>query len=199
MTKPHAHYCRLHGFTLIELLVTVSIAVILVMLALPSFEAFRRNAQLTSASNSLMAGINAARSEAMKKGTNAMLAPVDSGGSWDAGWIVFSFGSGNTSQVFDAATDSVVLRQEAMPSYLTVSGTGPASGSSPYVMFDASGYPKLKSGGFGATTLNITRTDLTGAELLEQTRRVKVASVGRVRACKPKSTTDADCSATASD
>ena len=192
-------YRRSLGFTLIELLVTVSIAVILVMLAIPSFDTFRRNAQLTSASNSLMAGLNAARSEAMKKGTNAMLSPVDASGSWNSGWIVFSFGAGNTSQAFDASTDSVVLRQDTLPSYLTVSGTGPASGSSPYVMFDASGYPKLKAGGFGATTLNITRTDLTGAELLEQTRRVKVASVGRVRACKPKSASDSECSATVAD
>ena len=199
MTERKLQQPQQRGFTLIELLVTVSIAVILVMLAIPSFDTFRRNAQLTSASNSLMAALNAARSEAMKKGTNAMLSPIDTGGSWNAGWIVFTFGAGNTSQTFDATTDNVVLRQDAMPAYLTVSGTGPALGSSPYVMFDASGYAKLKAGGFGAATLNITRTDLTGADLLEQTRRIKIASVGRVRACKPKSATDNDCAATDED
>ena len=182
------------GFTLIELLVTIAIAAVLLMVAIPSFEAFRRNAQLTSASNSLMAGLNAARSEAMKKGTNAMLAPLTAGGSWNGGWIVFSFGAGNTSQAFDAATDSVVLRQEALPSYFAVTGTSPANGTSPYVMFDASGYPKLKAGGFGATTINLTRTDLSGTEQLAQTRRIKVAATGRVRACKPVSATDDNCS-----
>lgn len=199
MTARISRYPQQRGFTLIELLVTVSIAVVLVMLAIPSFETFRRNAQLTSASNSLMAGINAARSEAMKKGTNAMLSPIDAGGSWNAGWIVFTFGAGNTSQAYDAATDNLVLKQNAMPAYLTVSGTGPATGTSPYIMFDASGYAKLKAGGFGAATLNLTRSDLTGTDLLEQTRRIKIANVGRVRACKPKTATDADCSDTIAD
>ena len=187
------------GFTLIELLVTLAIAVVLAMVAVPSFEAFRRNAQLTSASNSLMAGLNAARSEAMKKGTNAMLSPVDPTGSWNSGWFVFSFGASNTSQVFNSATDNVVLRQDALPAYMTVNGTGSAFGGTPYVMFDASGYSKLKNGGFGAVTLNMTRSDLTGAALLEQTRRIKIASVGRVRICRPKTATDIDCSATLSD
>ena len=187
------------GFTLIELLVTLAIAVVLAMVAVPSFEAFRRNAQLTSASNSLMAGLNAARSEAMKKGTNAMLSPVDPTGSWNAGWIVFTFRADNTTQMFNPATDNVVLRQDALPAYITVNGTGSASGGAPYVMFDASGYSKLKNGGFGAVTLNMTRSDLTGAALLEQTRRVKIASVGRVRICRPKTVTDIDCSATLSD
>ena len=190
MRCPITRQRRMRGFTLIELMVTVTIGVILMMLAIPGFDSFRKNAELTSASNSLMASLNAARSEAMKKGTNSMVMPTDAGGSWNAGWKVFSFGATNTTQTFDAATDSVVFEQEAMPAYLRV--TIPSGGAS-YVMFDASGYAKLKNGGFGANTLNISRNDLTGSELHEQTRRVKISSVGRVMVCKPRAAVDVNC------
>lgn len=183
------------GFTLIELMVTVSIAAVLMMVAIPGLDSFRRNAELTSASNSLIAGLNAARSEAMKKGTNAFVQPNDTA-NWNSGWVVVSFAASNTTQVYDSATDSLVLRQEAVPSYLSVSGNGSATGTAPYIMYDASGYSRLKNGGFGALTLNITRADLTGAELIDQTRRVKISSVGRVRVCRPKSASDPDCSTT---
>ena len=197
-------YCLTHslqrGFTLIELLVTITIGALLMMVAIPSLDRFKRNAELTSASNSFIAGLNAARSEAMKKGTNAMVVPTANGASWNAGWIVFSLDAANTSQAY-AAGDNIVLQQDPLPSYLTVAGSAGSSAAeaAPYVMFDASGYSKLKAGGFGALTLNISRNDLTGAELYEQTRRVKISSVGRVRVCRPKSATDADCSASAND
>ena len=202
MTRFRLSQLNQRGFTLIELMVTVAIGAILMMVAIPSFDSYKRNAELTSASNSLIAGINAARSEAMKKGTNAMVVPTGNGASWNAGWVAFSLGATNTSQTFNTATDSLVSMQEALPSHFTVTGStgsSAADATAPYIMFDASGYSKLKTSGFGALTLSITRSDLTGAELYEQTRRVKISSVGRVRVCKPKSATDVDCSASTND
>ena len=183
MTK---HRARAKGFTLIELMVTVSLVVILMAVAVPSLTTFQRNAQLTSFSNTMLASINAARGEAMKRGQFAVVVPSD-GTNWSSGWIVFVdvavAGATPFNGVYDSASDITILTQPAPPSYLTIT-------------FDASGYSKTKAGGFGALTFEVKRNDATGADALAQTRRIKVASTGRVRVCTPVSSPDALCLAT---
>lgn len=179
------------GFTLIELMVTVAIAAVLLVVAVPSFVSYQRSSELTSVANSFVAGVNAARGEAMKRGMNAMLVPA-SGTSWSSGWTVFvdqdRSGGLNTG-------DFTVIQQPALPAYFSATGQGTASETPPYIMFDASGYAKTKTAGFGALTMTIARNDLSGTVLTEQTRRIVIARSGRARACKPA--TDSTCTATA--
>lgn len=59
------------GFTLIELAVTLTVALILMMLALPSFEAMRQRAAVRGAANQLLSFWSQARLEAVKR--NAMV------------------------------------------------------------------------------------------------------------------------------
>lgn len=190
--KPNLKSSR--GFTLIELMVTLAIGVILMMVAIPSLTTYKRNAELTSATNTMLASINAARGEAMKRGMNAMMLPTD-GASWNSGWVVFV--DKDRSQTYAGNIDSTILAQSAPPNYMDVSGTGSAGLSSPYILYDASGYSKLKNGGFGALTVSIARNDVTVSALYEQTRRIKIANTGRARTCKPTSATDSKCLATA--
>lgn len=181
------------GFTLIELMVTVAIAAVMLMVVGPNLSAFKRNAELTSATNTLVGAINAARTEAMKRGMSSLIVPTNNGSSWNDGWIVFV--DNNRTQSYDSAADVTVLVQTALQSYFSVSGNNSAAGSAPYIMFDASGYSKLKSGGFGALTLTLTRSDLAGSQQVDQTRRIIIAKTGRVRSCKPVNATDATCAA----
>jgi type IV fimbrial biogenesis protein FimT len=183
------------GFTLIELMVTIAIAAILLMVGVPSFVTMQRNSELTSAANALLAGINAARGEAMKRGVNAVVVPTDAA-NWRNGWTVFVDTSTARNGTLDPS-DIVVQQQPALASYFTVTGSGTAGESVPYMMFDPSGYSKTKTAGFGALTLSIARNDLSGANQAEQTRRVIVARTGRPRACKPS--TDTTCTTTATD
>ena len=113
------------------------------------------------------------------------------------GWVVFA--DLDRSGTYDAAKDFTVLTQPAVPGYFNVSGTGTANQTPPNVRYNGSGYPVDSSGGFGAVTITFARNDLTGGELLEQTRRIKVAKTGRVRACKPASASDAKCAGTTED
>jgi type IV fimbrial biogenesis protein FimT len=179
------------GFTLIELMVMLTITSVLMMVAVPSFVSYRRNAELTAAANTFLAAVNAARGEAMKRGMNALVVPTGNGSDWNTGWVVFV--DKNNTRIYDESVEGTILSQSVVPSGISVSGTNSAVGSVPYVMFDASGYSRLKTGGFGALTLTMTRSDVSGAEQLSQTRRIIVASTGRVRICKPTSTTDSNC------
>ena len=182
------------GFTLVELMVTIAIAAILLMIAAPSFTGFQRNSELTSTVNSLVAGIGAARGEAMKRGMRVYVVPADAA-NWSSGWVVFV--DQNADGAYTEGTDIAVLKQGPLPAYFTTTGTGTANAAPPYILFDPSGYPKTTGGGFGPITLSIARNDVTGAAVFDQTRRLVIASAGRVRTCRPASATDNQCLANA--
>lgn len=182
------------GFTLIELMVTISIGTILMMIATPNLISYRRNAELTSASNTLVSSINAARGEALKRGLSAMVVPTANGSNWNTGWVVFV--DVDSDRTFNSTVDTLVFTQAALSSSISMTGNGVASGSSPAVIFDSSGYPKTRTGGFGAATLSITRTDTSITSDPSQTRRVVISITGRTRVCTPRSATDSECLAT---
>jgi type IV fimbrial biogenesis protein FimT len=180
------------GFTLIELMVTIALAAILMAIAAPSFTTFQRNAELTSRINSLLASINTARSEAMKRGRDAVILPAD-GSSWTSGMIAFV--DMNSNRTFEPATDILVFKNsDVMPSYLSVTATNSANATQPYIRFDAQGYPKPAGSDLKNFTISIARNDVTGNEVFNQTRRLKVAITGRPRTCKPASASDTTCS-----
>lgn len=129
----------------------------------------------------------------MKRGMNAMVVPTD-GTSWRNGWTVFV--DQNRNFTFDDGTDLTVLKQAALPTYFSVSGSGTAAPSTPYILFDASGYAKTKTAGFGALTISIARNDISNTtSLAQQTRLIIIAMTGRPRSCRPD--LDATCLATA--
>jgi type IV fimbrial biogenesis protein FimT len=187
------------GFTIIELMVTLAVAAILMVIAAPGFLAFQRNSELTSAVNGLLAGIAAARGEAMKSGRYSMVVPSDAA-HWSSGWVVFV--DKNRDNAFTENADIAVLQQAALPSYFSVEANGNAREGQtdpPYIRFDPSGYPKSKGGGFGPLTISIARNDLGTSATLDQTRRVIISPSGRVRSCRPASATDAKCPAPTAD
>lgn len=76
------------GFTLIELMVALVLIAILAVMAVPSFRSFTANQQVKTASYDLLAALNYARSEAIKRNENVTVAAV--GDDWAAGWQVTS-------------------------------------------------------------------------------------------------------------
>ncbi len=67
------------GFTLLELIVTMSVAIILLTVGVPSFRDVVKNSRITAQTNEFLASVNLARSEAVKRGETMILCPSEDG------------------------------------------------------------------------------------------------------------------------
>lgn len=76
---------RIRGFTLIELVITVTVAVVLMMLALPSFSSFRQRSALRGATEQAQSFWNQARFEAAKRNQLVKIGVMVSGTSYCLG------------------------------------------------------------------------------------------------------------------
>lgn len=88
------------GVTLIELLVTVSVLAILSSIAVPSLQNFTNTSRAVALTNELVAALNFARSEAIKRGVAVTICKTanpdnasptcTTDGSWQSGWLTFT-------------------------------------------------------------------------------------------------------------
>ena len=87
ISRLHKSSAPLRGFGLIELVVAIAIVAILAAVALPSFREMGMRMTVTGHTNDLVGALNAARAEAVKRGSAA--AVVGDGNDWSAGgWTV---------------------------------------------------------------------------------------------------------------
>ncbi len=89
------------GFTLIELMVTIAVLVILLTIAVPSFQYIINSMRMNSEINVLQGNMNFARSEALKRGQNVYVCPSANSSApvpvcitaspldWSSGWVVY--------------------------------------------------------------------------------------------------------------
>lgn len=186
LSRNHARARR--GFTLIELMVTVALVAVLMVLAVPSFITFQRNAELTSTANSFLATLTAARAEAMKRQLRVFVVPKKDG-DWGSGWMAFVDVEGNSAVAGSAVSwseseDIVLSRMESLPESVSIGASGFEHDGVAYVMFNGSGFMNLIGGQFPP----VESLDFTNGK---ETRRVLAHAAGRMRVCKPG---DAGCS-----
>ena len=138
---------RESGFTLIELMIAVAVALIAMLVAIPSYTQFVQENRMVSQANSFVIAVNLARSEAIKRNINIILCPTANRtdctavGGWEQGWLLLADtdSSGGQSagdvllKVFPPFAGSTTLKGAAGTGYTsliiyTPSGSVTASG-----------------------------------------------------------------------
>lgn len=180
------------GFTLYELLVAIMVAGLVLGLGIPNYREFQRNNAMSSAANDLVAGINMARAEAVKRQVPVTLCaspdvtvPVPQCGLGNGGFIVFADENGNG--VITDATDGnafvdageQILLQRADPG-----GTINVFGDSLYIAYGPNGFARQATGQPTPSATSILYCDERGnkdAGGRSAARAVNIAPTGRAQ------------------
>ncbi|WP_455223141.1 GspH/FimT family pseudopilin [Kaarinaea lacus] len=117
------------GFTLIELMIAISMSIVILTFAVPSFSSFIKNGRVTTYTNTLVTDVNYARQEAVTRGEKVILcrsanptaASPSCGGNtnnWSSGWLVFVNTDANTD--YDAGTDTLLRATAEVAGSVTI-------------------------------------------------------------------------------
>lgn len=112
------------GFTLIELLVVMTIAAILLAVAVPSFREFMAAQRVKNTAFDFAAALLLARSEAVKR--NASVSVEQAGGDWRNGWNVTV--GGNTLSTKEGQPLVTVTTNPPASTSIAYQGNGRTSG-----------------------------------------------------------------------
>lgn len=143
-----------NGFTLIELLITMSIMVIMLAIAVPSYQTITTGVRMNTEINTLVADLNFARSEAIKLGQPVTICPATSTAVvcnsastliWSAGWNVLNITGGTQLRITNGVTHGDTMQG------------GVYSATIPPIQFNAFGYTSFT----GTVTLHDSNNDAT--------------------------------------
>jgi type IV fimbrial biogenesis protein FimT len=164
------------GFTLLEIMLVIALLAVLLGLAAPSFSDFVRNSRMTSKANDLLAALNLARTEAIKRhvpvtvcatADAAAVAPECDADADFSQWIVFVDDDGDPDDAvvdegngtFETDSDEILLLRSS-DSIATIT-TLPSEDVEGYVQFGQDGFQR-RDGGAAPTDLAVLMCDDRG-------------------------------------
>lgn len=160
------------GFTMIELMLTISIASILLTVAVPSYQSLMRESRLTTQANEFMTALHYARSEAVKRGVRVTICKSTDGATcngdnWQDGWLIFS--DTGSSGTVDSGDEVLRVFPE-----LSSSTLGANANISNWISYLPSGRSQ-GSGGLGTGTFDLCSQDKSSG------RNIFIINSGRPR------------------
>jgi len=120
------------GFTILELLVTLLVLAVLLSIAVPSFRATTRRAQIGNYVNTLVGDLQFARSEAATRrqfvsvcrSTDGKVCAVDQS-NYDVGYLIYAYDASATgeNQLYDPTKNHVLLRTTPVEAEVSIQAT----------------------------------------------------------------------------
>jgi type IV fimbrial biogenesis protein FimT len=183
--------CGRPGFTLIELMVTLAIVTVLLVLAVPSLQDATLNTQLRAQSNALLASLQLARSEAIKRNARVVVCKTadwtatdpacTTSNGWEQGWIVFhdcdNDANRDTNTCPGGTAETVIDRHQPLANGFLLRGGGNVAN---YISFKPSGSTLMTSGAFQSGSLTLCRSPPAFSSAGKQ---IVISAVGRARIC----------------
>lgn len=187
---------RIAGFSLTELMISVFILSVLVAIGMPSFRQFILNSQIRTAAESFQAGMNLARTEALRRnarvtfwivsGISSNCTRSASGSSWVVS--IDNPGSSCNSTASDSTSPRLIQSQsgtEGNPS-VALSALDSSSVAASCITFN----------GFGRSEANCTGGDQPISRIVfsatsAQSLEIRVGSGGGIRMCNPSASSGA--------
>lgn len=159
------------GFTLIELMVTLSVAAILIAVAVPSFGSLISDNRISSSVSAFNQTLNLARSEAVRRGTVVSVCRSSdqitcTNTPWDRGWLVWV--DPNNNRIIDNA--EVTIRVQGALSGVISMVQAPAVAPFSY---NSNGFLNINPG-------NVLTFDVCDSARVGETgRQIQIPAVGK--------------------
>lgn len=180
-----------HGVSLIELMIGIAIVSLLMLMGAPSFSLWIQNTQVRTAAESILNGLQIARSEAVRRNANVRFRLTDAGGSvaWavDCVNVTASCPAGiqTRSGGEGGANARVGISAAALPSPIPANhfSTALAAGAGLPAGITFDGMGRVPTANIGT---DITRIDITNAVRADARRMViAISTGGQTRMCDP--------------
>ncbi|MDI9240790.1 GspH/FimT family pseudopilin [Lysobacter sp. LF1] len=164
------------GFSLVELLVVLVVLGIVMAIAVPSFTSMINRNKLSASANELVAGMQIAKSEAVRRNGRVVVCPSTdnascSGSNW-ANLIIFADNDADGS--VDSGEELIRAIQVTTGELTVTSSTNVATNNR--IAFSADGFARVGNAGARTGAIGLCSTKVPAAE---NTRDVSV-SVGRI-------------------
>jgi len=151
--KKHNEY---PGFTVLELLIMLAAIAIVILIAVPGSSMVLERHRLKATYNSLVNGLELAKSEANLRNSTVVMCPSSNGqtcrsdGNWNLGWIVFSDGNG------DGAVQDIEFIEsfEAPSQQIRITAKGAVQASASFTMTGLVGKNDTEKGLFKICYVN---------------------------------------------